>query len=464
MPDRPRYDAYIRVSRVAGRSGESFHSPVQQRDTIMAWAAMRGVEIAQTHTDLDVSGGRLDRPGLDALMARVRSREIDGVAVARLDRLSRAGVADALKLVEEIAAHGGAVAAVDLGIDPMTAFGEFGMTIMLALARMEHRRLSESWETAKARAIDRGAKISPTPIGYQREPDGTLSEHPQLGVVITQAFRAAAARGLHAAVDHLQANAPGHAWTTSSVRRLLANRAYLGESRHGDLVRLDAHPALASRAVWEAAQHGHVSRRAAAAFPLSGLARCARCGGPMVGGRAGHDQRTYRCAATLTKHRGDRCVRGAHILADALEGHVREQARTDLASAALVIGDTEGDTLALAERAVVEAEAELEAFASDLTLRRALAERYHDHLASRVHALERARAAYREHAKRSEATVAMGAPELLDGTPEEFGLLLRSIFAAIVVEPGRGRVAERVRLVPLHAKSPSGVPRPADPQ
>ena len=84
---------------------------------------------------------------------------------------------------------------------------------------MGHRRISESWETAKARASDRGAKISRAPIGYQREENGTLREDPELGPVIAQAFRAAAARGLHAAVDHLQANAPARAWTTSSVRR-----------------------------------------------------------------------------------------------------------------------------------------------------------------------------------------------------------------------------------------------------
>jgi len=33
---------------------------------IADWARMRGVEIVQTHTDLDQSGRKLSRPGLDA--------------------------------------------------------------------------------------------------------------------------------------------------------------------------------------------------------------------------------------------------------------------------------------------------------------------------------------------------------------------------------------------------------------
>ena len=74
---------------------------------------------------------------------------------------------------------GGSIAAVDLGIDPTTPFGEFGMTIMLALARMERRRMSESWEEAKTRALDRGARMGPTPFGYERDSDGRLQPHPR---------------------------------------------------------------------------------------------------------------------------------------------------------------------------------------------------------------------------------------------------------------------------------------------
>lgn len=95
-------DQYVRVSRVGRRSGESFISPDLQRDQGAAWAASRSVEIPVIHEDLDQSGGKLARPGLDALMARIRAGETDGVIVSKLDRLSRLGVADALRLVEQI--------------------------------------------------------------------------------------------------------------------------------------------------------------------------------------------------------------------------------------------------------------------------------------------------------------------------------------------------------------------------
>jgi hypothetical protein len=59
--------------------------------------------------------------------------------------------------------------------------GELVMTVLLALARMERRRISESWETAKVRALDRGAKIGRTPFGYRRAEGGRLGDAQGVG-------------------------------------------------------------------------------------------------------------------------------------------------------------------------------------------------------------------------------------------------------------------------------------------
>ncbi|HEY4895803.1 MAG TPA: recombinase family protein, partial [Solirubrobacteraceae bacterium] len=290
-----RMDGYVRVSRVAGRTGDSFISPDVQRDQIATWAKLKGVEIAQWHEDMDQSGGKLSRPGLDAMLERIEQGETEGVIVAKLDRLSRLGVGDALKLVERITAGGGALAAIDLGIDPTTPTGELMLTLMLAMARMERRRLSESWETAKSLAMDRGVKIGPTPLGYQRETDATISEHPHDGPIVCEAFKRAAAVDLEAARAYLEEKVPKRTWTTYTARRLLGTRTYLGESHYGDRVELDAHPALTDSLTWERAQSEPSRRRAKGDYPLSGIATCGTCGAPMIGARAGKNQRTYRC-------------------------------------------------------------------------------------------------------------------------------------------------------------------------
>jgi len=74
-------DGYIRVSdtheRVEGVD-EDFIGPKIQRERIEAWAKSRGVTIAKWHDDMDKTGGKLERPGLDALMERIRGGQTAG--------------------------------------------------------------------------------------------------------------------------------------------------------------------------------------------------------------------------------------------------------------------------------------------------------------------------------------------------------------------------------------------------
>lgn len=77
-------DGYIRVSRVAGRAGESFISPGEQRSSIEEWARRAGVEIVEWHEDLDYSGGTLERPAFQAALQRCRARLTGGHAAQPL--------------------------------------------------------------------------------------------------------------------------------------------------------------------------------------------------------------------------------------------------------------------------------------------------------------------------------------------------------------------------------------------
>ena len=47
-----RLDGYVRVSRVAGRSGDAFISPGEQKERVRAWAKSQGHSIAKWHEDL----------------------------------------------------------------------------------------------------------------------------------------------------------------------------------------------------------------------------------------------------------------------------------------------------------------------------------------------------------------------------------------------------------------------------
>ena len=281
------YDGYIRVSRVGGREGDSFISPDDQRDRISAWAASRGVEIAMFHEDLDETGGVLSRPGLDLMMERVRCGETGGAVVAYVDRLSRAGVGEALTLIEEIHASGGEFAALDLGIDPTTPFGEFGLTILLALARMQRRRIAEGWAAARRRAVARGAMPGRTSYGLRRLDDGIVELDSDTAPIVARMVRErAAGRGWKSIATGLSKDGiptpggNGH-WAASTVQGIVSSEAPIGvwTGPYGTRVE-DAWPAMVDRATWDAAQTVRGKRTDGRVHQdrlIAGIARCASC-------------------------------------------------------------------------------------------------------------------------------------------------------------------------------------------
>jgi site-specific DNA recombinase len=373
-------DGYIRVSQTRGREGDSFISPKVQRDCIQRWADTRGVEIGAWHEDLDQSGGKLHRPGLDAMLARIRTGQTGGLAVAHLDRLSRAGVADALRLVESVHDAGAKIAVVDLGIDPTTPVGEFSMTLFLALGRMQRRQFQERWQEAQARAIGRGIHFR-APFGYTKpgkaEP---IVPNPATAPLVKRAFelRAAGESWPRIAAFLNERHPPNKApqWTRSTVNHLIRNPAYLGRATCGKHIQADAHPALVSVELWESANAVRAqapSRGDGEGTLLAGLVRCAGCRYVMSRGATqgvGRPEQllTYTCRR---HHSAGRCEASCAIKRELVEQYVEEEFLKRYADVSIQ-GVVDSTDLDAARQEVLEAEAELEAFRDNERIRAAL--------------------------------------------------------------------------------------------
>jgi DNA invertase Pin-like site-specific DNA recombinase len=329
-------DAYVRVSRVSGREGESLQSPEKQRDEIAHWAALRDVEIAEFFEDLDVSGKKASRPGLDAAMARVESGESDGIVVAKLSRFGRS-VPDGLKLVKRIHDAGGSFAAIDLGIDPTTSTGELVLTFFLALAEWEHRRLSEEWQAVRRRAHEDGAYLAPAPLGYTKTKRSRLRRDPKTWRLVRDVFRLRAKdTTLVALADFLRER--GVTISKSGVRELLNNPAYIGEAKG----RADSHEAIVTMEEWEAVQ----SRRGAAPIHdgsiaakgmLTRIIRCDGCGQTIsVGGgrvrKDGDRPGRYFCRGYSS---AGKCPKPAAAMLTKVDEYVRESITTAMADGTL---------------------------------------------------------------------------------------------------------------------------------
>ena len=322
-------DVYIRVSRVGGR--ENRITEAEQEHRARALAKERGLRVGKVlPPDLDESGGKLDRPGLQEALRRVEAGESGGVIVAWLDRLSRDSE-HALGLVRRISEAGGAIYAPDAPADWTSPEGELQAGIVFAFAQYVRSRARAGFERAKEQAIARGIPVHTRPaVGYRARADRRLEPDPAVAPVVQELFeRRAQGEGPAELGRFLETRGVctsqgSRTWSKQAVYGLLANRVYLGELRYGRdgrYINGGAHEPLVDLALWQAAQHPGGRRLAPlrserSAHLLTGILRCEACGYALQGTTTSRGKRIYRCTRT---HAGGVCPAPARGAAEPLE-------------------------------------------------------------------------------------------------------------------------------------------------
>ena len=389
-----RLVAYIRVSKVAGREGDRFQSPDQQREAIGHAAALANATIIEEIVELDESGGTMDRPGLKRALAMLHDGQADGIVVARLDRFGRN--IEVPLVIRDLVDNGKVFLSAADQFDTSTPMGRFALGMMALVATLERDRHVETWAKSTANAIGRGVAVR-CPYGYRRADTGRLvPDEPAAGAVRKMYRLRAAGTGVAAIAATLNADGvpPPHAaeWTRQTVRAMLRVRTYLGEARYGEHVTLDAHPALVDHATWHAAQRSRgVSRPSEGKNLLAGILRCAGCG-YLMGAGQGRGGRRYNCNRV---HGGGRCPSPTAAMAPRLEAHVEQAFLERYGSASVIAAQTSPELLAL-EDAHNLALREFEEWRDDTAMRTLIgAENYRAGLATRHAQVE---AAARTHA------------------------------------------------------------------
>lgn len=298
-------DIYVRVSRIGGR--EHLQSPAEQERDARREAARHGLQVGEVITDLDKSGGTLDRPGLREVLARVESGQSGGVVVAYLSRLSR-DTAQGLDLLARVREAGGEVYAPNLPADWGTADGRMLTTFQLAVDAGYRERKGEELERAKASAVERGVPIVTRPaVGYRLRDDRTLEPDPAAAPVVREVFERRAVGAGPAELGDLlwlrgvTTSQGSRTWSRQAIYGLLRNRVYRGEvsyGKDGRYVNPKAHEPIVDLATWTAAQGAAGSPRLSAtagAYLLAGILRCGGCGYAMQGTTTSRGKRIYRC-------------------------------------------------------------------------------------------------------------------------------------------------------------------------
>jgi site-specific DNA recombinase len=447
-------DIYVRVSRVGGREGESYISEAVQEERCRALATARGLAVGQVFTDRDQSGGKMERPAFAIALARVAEGVSGGIIVARLDRFART-LLGGLQTLEQIREAGGVVLTAEGEFDTSTNTGELTLNLMLTLAQFELRRIRESWEVAKERAIERGVHIGAAPAGYRKRDDGRLepSEH---AAAVQAAFELRAngasqsevARHLiGAGVPTAWAHKAASSWSIRAVQRLLENRVYLGEARSGAYLKKDAHEALVTRALFRAVQDRKGKVKAASKNggegPLlgGGLLRCASCGCRLSRDTTkarGKTYRFYRCKSNPA------CAAPVSVSARKIEPYLEGIVRRFLAGA-VYEPEQQTDGLGALREELADAEEELrELVESDEPIPASV-------LAARGKVLQARVAAAQDALEQAEAAQEVpltfpSSTEAWDALPiPEKRRIMTALLGKVIVRKGRGlNIADRI--------------------
>jgi hypothetical protein len=136
------------------------------------------VTIGEWHTDLDQTGGKMDRPGLEKAIHRIEIGQTHGLVVARWDRFART-LAGALQTIERIDQAGGALASVAEGIDPTTSIGRSSATCSCCSPTSSATRSATTGRSPNARPSPRDPHRLEGPDRLPARRGRPLVPHPQ---------------------------------------------------------------------------------------------------------------------------------------------------------------------------------------------------------------------------------------------------------------------------------------------
>ncbi|MCL4195724.1 MAG: recombinase family protein [Thermoguttaceae bacterium] len=375
-PQPVRCAIYTRKSTEEGLDQE-FNSLDAQRESAEAFIASQQHAgwtcLPDRYDDGGFTGGNMDRPAVQRLMADIEAGKIDCVVVYKVDRLSRS-LLDFARMMEAFERHHVSFVSVTQQFNTSTPMGRLMLNVLLSFAQFEREIISERTRD-KIAATRRKGKWSGgmSLLGYD-------VVETKLVVNALEAERVRQIFGLY--VEH-QALMPvvqalnrrdwttkqwttrkgdrrgGRPFTKNGLYQLLTNVTYLGKVRYKNEVHEGEHEAIveaeAFRQVRALLQRngrtGGAAVRNGHGALLKGLLRCVPCKCSMRHTFTAKAQRRYRyyvCAQA--QQRGWQTCPAPSIPAGEIEQFVVEQIKCIGRDSALV-----QETAAAARRHVEEA-------------------------------------------------------------------------------------------------------------
>ena len=163
---------YTRKSTEDGLE-QDFNSLHAQREACEAYIKSQqheGWKLMRTaFDDGGYSGGTMDRPALQELLAAIDRREIDIIVVYKVDRLTRS-LADFSKIIDKLDQRDVSFVSVTQAFNTTSSMGRLTLNVLLSFAQFEREvtaeRIRDKIAASKKKGIWMGGNL---PLGYDVE-------------------------------------------------------------------------------------------------------------------------------------------------------------------------------------------------------------------------------------------------------------------------------------------------------
>jgi site-specific DNA recombinase len=269
-PKARRCAVYTRKSSEEGLE-QDFNSLHAQREACESFIKSQQGEgwrlVPAAYDDGGLSGGTMERAGLQRLMEDVRAGRIDTVVVYKVDRLTRS-LMDFAKIVELFDRQGVTFVAVTQQFNTTTSMGRLTLNILLSFAQFEREiageRIRDKIAASKRKGMWMGGTV---PLGYDVKERKLVVNAAEAETVrlIYRRYRELGSvrlleqdldrRGTRSKVRTLRTGPTGGApYSRGALYALLGNPLYIGEIAHKGSRFPGQHEAIVDRDLWDAAQ------------------------------------------------------------------------------------------------------------------------------------------------------------------------------------------------------------------
>ncbi|MGZ8403727.1 MAG: recombinase family protein [Rhodoplanes sp.] len=211
--------------------------------------------VPDRYDDGGFSGGTLERPALQRLLADIEAGRVDVVVVYKIDRLSRS-LMDFAKLVEVFDRNNVTFVSVTQSFNTTTSMGRLTLNILLSFAQFEREVIGERIRDKFAALRKKGMWMGGwAPLGYDVKDRKLVVNEAEAATVWTMFLRFLRVGSMTRLTVALRSEGmrtkSGKPVDKGYLYRILNNRVYIGEAVHKGIAYSGEHTAIIDRTLWD---------------------------------------------------------------------------------------------------------------------------------------------------------------------------------------------------------------------